>query len=176
MSPSSGRRKQAVPKVRERRELLIAVGGAAAVVLGTALLVWLMRPGASGTQGTGGIMNRQPRAAWLVGLTLGAAIAFLWWALSRRREWRDKFIILFLGGWVVLGLAAVFAGVLWPGGLLRHITPPPDLSDIENLTPTTLAPETETTIPGQTTAPTIPLPTLAPDSTVAPAPETTGSP
>jgi hypothetical protein len=59
---------------------------------------------------------------------------------------------------------------------LRHVTRPPDLSDIENLTPTTLAPETEATIPGETTAPTIPVPTLAPDSSVAPAPETTGSP
>ena len=40
----------------------------------------------------------------------------------------------------------------------------------------TVSTDSLTTIPGQTTAPTIPLPTLAPDSTVAPAPETTGSP
>src|SRR5262245_22542506 len=124
MSPKTAtRRKQPVPKMRERREVMIAVGGAVAIVAGTILLIWLMRPGAAGTEGTGGILNRQPRASWLVGVTLVAAIAFLWWALSKQRDWRGKFIILFLGGWVLLGLAALLAGILWPGGLLRHTTP-----------------------------------------------------
>ena len=159
MSPAKSRRKQPVPKVRDRREVLIAVGASAAVVLGTLLMIWLMRPGPSGTEGTGGILNRQPRAAWLVGIMLVAAIGFLWWAFSKQRDWRGKFIIIFLGGWFVLGLAGVLAGILWPGGLLRHTEPAPTLEDLEELTPSTA-------VGTESTAPTIPLPTLAPDTSV----------
>jgi hypothetical protein len=143
MSPSRTRQK-AVRRHRSRRELVTAIGAAAAVVLGTALLIWLLRPGTPGVEGTGGLASRQPRAAWLVGLTLVAVIAFTWWAIRRQRDWRGRIVIVLLVGWVILLLAAVLAGILWPGGLLRHTTPAPDLGDVTN---TTLPPELQTTAP-----------------------------
>ena len=53
MSPSRTRRP--VHRHRSRRELFTAIGGAIGVVVGTAIMVWLLRPGPSGTQGTGGL-------------------------------------------------------------------------------------------------------------------------
>jgi hypothetical protein len=150
MSPTRTRRP--VPKQRSRRELLTAVGGASAVVLGTALMIWLLRPGTSGVDGTGGLASRQPRAAWLVGLTLVALIAFTWWAMRRQRSWRGRAVVVLLIGWVILLLGAVLAGILWPGGLLRHTEPAPDIGDV---TTTTLPPALQSTTPGET-APTIP--------------------
>jgi hypothetical protein len=160
MSPSRTRRK-AVPRRRSRRELLTAIGGAVAVVLATALLIWLMRPGTPGVEGTGGLASRQPRAAWLVALTLIALVAFSWWAIRRQESWRGKFVIVLVVGWVILGLLAVLAGILWPGGLLRHTEPVPEAPDPTDVT---LPPELQTTIPGAT----------APVATTAPAP--TGAP
>jgi len=140
MSPSRTRRP--VHRHRSRREVITAVGGAAAVVLGTALMVWLLRPGTPGAEGTGGLASRQPRAAWLVGLTLIAFVLFLWWALRRERDWRGRGVIILIGGGVVLLLAAVLAGILWPGGLLRHTeatpsAPPPAASETSSTAPTT---------------------------------------
>jgi hypothetical protein len=154
MSPTRTRRKVA-PRRHTRREVLTAIGGALAVILVTVLLIWLLRPGPTGVEGTGGLANRQPRAAWLVALTLGAVVAFTWWALRRQESWRGRLIIVLVVGWVILGLAAVLAGILWPGGLLRHTEPVPDVGD---LTPTTLPPELQTSIPDLTTAPPTPTP------------------
>jgi UDP-N-acetylmuramyl pentapeptide phosphotransferase/UDP-N-acetylglucosamine-1-phosphate transferase len=147
---STRTRRKVVPRRHTRREVLTAIGGALAVVLGTILLIWLLRPGPSGVEGTGGLASRQPRAAWLVALTLAAVVAFTWWALRRQESWRGKLIIVLVVGWVILGLGAVLAGILWPGGLLRHTEPVPDVAD---LTPTTLPPGLQTTIPEQTTLP-----------------------
>jgi hypothetical protein len=168
MSPTRTRRKVA-PRRHTRRELLTAIGGAVAVVLVTALLIWLMRPGTSGVEGTGGLASRQPRAAWLVALTLGAVVAFTWWALRRQESWRGRLIIVLVVGWVIIGLAAALAGILWPGGLLRHTEPVPDVGD---LTPTTLPAELQTSIPEQSTAPgqtTVPAGTDTVPPTPAPA-------
>jgi hypothetical protein len=154
MSPTRTRRK-AAPRRHTRREVLTAVGGALAVVLATILLIWLLRPGTSGVEGTGGIAARQPRAAWLVGLTFVALVLFTWWALRRHESWRGRFVILLVAGWVILGLGAVVAGILWPGGLLRHTEPVPQITDV----PTTLPPEPTTVPPGtQTTVPPAPAP------------------
>ena len=72
MSPSRTRRP--VHRHRSRREVVTAVGGAlAVVVLDTCSMIWLLRPGPPGVEGTGGLASRQPRAAWLVALTLAAA-------------------------------------------------------------------------------------------------------
>ena len=51
-----------------------------------------MRPGAAGTVGTGGMMNRQPRASWLVGLALGVGGVAAWYILriSRRARGHEK--------------------------------------------------------------------------------------
>jgi hypothetical protein len=161
MSPARTRR-QPVPKHRDRRELLIAIGSAAAVVLGTALMVWLLRPGPPGTEGTGGLANRQPRAAWLVGLTIVALVLFAVWAIRQQRRWQDRTVIALLVGSLVIVLLAVLAGFVWPGGLLRHTTPVPEV-DPGDLSTTTLPPELTTTVPGETTVPpTTPAPTSAP--------------
>ncbi len=137
MSPSRTRRP--AHRHRSRREVMTAVGGAAAVVLGTALMVWLLRPGTAGAEGTGGLASRQPRAAWLVGLTLIALIIFVWWAWRRERDWRGRGVLILLGGGVVLLLAAVLAGILWPGGLLRHTEAIPTSATPPTVTPTTAA-------------------------------------
>jgi hypothetical protein len=160
MSPSRTRRP--VHKVRSRREVLTAVGGAAAVVLGTALMIWLLRPGSPGVEGTGGLASRQPRAAWLVALTLAVTLAFGWYVLRNQRRWQGKVIvILAVGGFAILLLAAL-AGILWPGGLLRHTEPVPEF-DPDALPPTTLPPElTSTTAPGTVTTATPTPTTLVP--------------
>jgi hypothetical protein len=137
---------------------MTAILGAAAVVLGTALIVWMLRPGTSGVEGTGGLASRQPRAAWLVGLTLLALVAFTWWALRRQRSWRGRFVVVLLTGWAILLLGAVLAGILWPGGLLRHTQAPPDLGGLTN---TTLPAELQSTAPTSAPVATTPGPTTA---------------
>ena len=49
-------------------------------------MIWLLRPGPPGVEGTGGLASRQPRAAWLVALTLVALVGFVWWAVRRQRR------------------------------------------------------------------------------------------
>jgi len=143
MSPSRTRRP--MHRHRSRRELFTAIGGAVGVVVVTAIMVWLLRPGPSGTEGTGGIANRQPRASWLVAITIVSLLGLAWWAIRRQRRWTGRVVVvLFAGGFIIL-LAAVLAGFLWPGGLLRH--PPP--------APPTVPAATETTVAtGTTVAPT----------------------
>lgn len=131
MSPARSRRTP-VPHRRSRREISVAAGVAAGVVLGTALLIWLLRPGPAGTVGTGGMMNRQPRASALViaALVLGAGAA--WWILrvSRRARGHEKVALSIALGAVLV--AAIVVGITWPGGLLRHDVAPP-----KPITPTT---------------------------------------
>jgi hypothetical protein len=159
MSPSRTRRP--VHRHRSRRELFTAIGGAVGVVVVTAIMVWLLRPGPSGTQGTGGLGNRQPRATWLVVITVVALLAFAWWAFRQQRRWRGRAVIVMaVGGFLIL-LAAVISGFLWPGGLLRHPTPPPASLSPEDI-PTTLPPDLSTTVPGAT------------ETNVAPTPSTGG--
>jgi peptidoglycan biosynthesis protein MviN/MurJ (putative lipid II flippase) len=147
MSPSRTRRPV---KHRSRSEVLTAVAGAAAVVLVTVVLIWLLRPGAPGTEGTGGLASRQPRAAWLVGLALGALIVFTWWAVRRQQQWRGKLIVVLGCGWLIVALVAVLGGILWPGGLLRHTEAPPDVSQLEGLPSTSLPAAPGSTQPGAT--------------------------
>lgn len=163
---------QPLPPLRSRREVVTAVLGAVAVVAGTILMVWLLRPGTAGVPGTGGLASRQPRATWLVVLTIGALVALTWWTLRRQRDWRGKVIVLLFGGWVLVLVAAAVAGALWPGGLLRHTpeTPAPlDLAELEDLPSTTL--------PGATSAPGEVTPSTAAGTaaTTTPTTSTTGS-
>jgi len=172
-----GRERYTLPQVRSRAEVITAVAGAAAVVVGTLLLVWLLRP-ATGP-GTGGLIHRQPRAAWLIILTAGAAAAALRWAgRSRRATHRRTAIAVAM---VLVGVAAVAGGALWPGGLLRHVQSipghtvrPTDTSlPVSNSTPgTTPQPlSTPSTAPGAAVSvvPTAPGPTSAPAESTAPA-------
>jgi hypothetical protein len=131
MSPARSRRTP-VPHRRSRREIGQAVGVAAGIVLGTALLIWLLRPGPAGTVGTGGMMNRQPRASALVVGTLLVGAIVTWWILrvSRRARGHEKVVLPIALGVVLI--AAIVVGIVWPGGLLRHDVAPP-----KPVTPTT---------------------------------------
>jgi hypothetical protein len=126
----------------------IAVAVAAGIVLGTALLIWLMRPGTTGVAGTGGLFTRQPRLTWLVIVTLLAIGGVIWYVLSRHKRWRfgEWGTIAIASGLVVV--AAVIIGFIWPGGIVKHYTsipnttPPPATTPTTNATPTTTSPPT----------------------------------
>src|SRR5262249_12964908 len=120
MSPSRSR--QQYVAVRPRSEVYVAIAAAAGIILGTALLIWLMRPGTSGVAGTGGLFTRQPRLTWLVILTLLAIGGVIWYVLSHHRNWR-------FGEWGTIAIAsgvvivlAVIIGIIWPGGIVKHYT------------------------------------------------------
>jgi hypothetical protein len=141
MSPARSKR-QAAPQKRRREDIIRAVAVAAGIVIVTAILVWLLRPGPPGIPATGGLMNRQPRVSWLIGLALGITAFATWWVLKRsgrRTRARAKVILPIVVGAVIV--AAVIGGFLWPGGLLRHdVAPAPE-------------PPTTTTQPSTTSAP-----------------------
>jgi hypothetical protein len=143
MSPSSSRRRQPLPQHRNRGELVKAVLVSAAIVAATAVVVWLLRPGPPGVAATGGVMNRQPRASWLVVGTLAAGGAAAYWVLHRKnrnkRRTRATLTIAFAG----ILVAAIVLGFVWPGGLLRHDVAPPTAQPEPTTTPTT--PTTPTT-------------------------------
>jgi hypothetical protein len=118
MSPSRGRQ-QFVPS-RPRAEVFTAVGVSAAIVIGTALLIWLMRPGVAGVEGGGGLFNRQPRMTILVLLTIAVLAGVALYVLRRRHPPRFG-----TQGSIAIGSAAtvvlaVVAGIFWPGGAIRH--------------------------------------------------------
>src|SRR5689334_22306760 len=112
MSPSRSRGQYV--RVRPRSEVYVAIAAAAGIVIGTALLIWLMRPGTSGAAGTGGLFTRQPRVTWLVVVTLLAIGAVVWYVLShhKRRRFGDWGTIAIASGIVVV--IAVIVGIIWP--------------------------------------------------------------
>lgn len=156
-----------VPRRRARREVVLAVGLSVAVVAGTALLVWLLRPGSAATPGTGGLAHRQPRVTWLVVLSVAAALSATAWILRPRSRLRARRRIAVPAALVVVAAGTVGAGFAWPSGLLRHPIAPPDLSDIDL---------SELTTPDLGTAP-IETPTTAPleTATTSSAPEETAT-
>jgi len=148
MSPSRTR-PQFVPS-RPRSEIYTAVAVAVAIVAGTALLVWLIRPGTPGIPGGGGLFNRQPRSTILVILTallLVAAVSYL--LRGRRRPTR-----LGTRGAIAVG---VLAGIFWPGGVIKHYPSQPKFSDTPpavNPVSTVPATVTPSTAPGKGSTPT----------------------
>ena len=163
-----------------RSELYTAIAVGAAIVLGTALVVWLIRPGTAGVQGGGGLFNRQPRMTILVLLTAAALAGGIAYLLRGRRRPKR----LSARGSIAIGSAvaivlAVVAGIFWPGGVIRHWPKQPKFSDTPPVTnpatvPTSATPNTVTestttvkpggatsTVPGATT------PTTATTSTTA---------
>lgn len=187
-----GRERYTLTHQRPRSEVVTAVAGVAAVLVSAALLTWLLRPGSG--PGTGGLMHRQPRASWLVLLTVVAALmAFSWVRRTRSRIATNRTAAL-AGAMALVAVAAVAAGMLWPGGLLRHtpggldlpeielpdistpdstVTPPPSETGTPGPTDTLLTevPPTETSTPGPTEVP----PTEAPPAE-ATVPGAAGSP
>jgi heme/copper-type cytochrome/quinol oxidase subunit 4 len=152
MSPSRARGQYV--QVRPRSEIYVAVATGAGIVLATALLIWLMRPGTAGVAGTGGLFNRQPRITILVVLTLAAIGGVVWYVFTRRRRWR-------FGQWGTIAIAsalivviAVVLGIIWPGGIVKHYstfpsvhTPPTATTPTTGATPTTNAPRTTAATP-----------------------------
>ena len=94
MSPARSKR-TAIPHRRSRAEIVLAASVAAGIVIVTALLIWLLRPGPAGTAGTGGYMNRQPRASAVVIAALLLAGAGTWFILrgSRRAKGKEKVLV-----------------------------------------------------------------------------------
>lgn len=178
MSPSRRRGRHQPVVHRVRGEVAVAVAGSAAVVLGTILLIWLLRPGSSSdfTGGGGGLLHRQPRMGWLVFVTLAALIGIVAWVRRPRTRPGNERVAGAVAT-VVVVVAAVLAAVLWPHGILRHyqsltpITTPPITTPTTHATVTVPTSRPGTTTPVRTTAPTTGAPTTA--RTTA-APSTTG--
>lgn len=146
MSPTRTR-KPAV-RGRARSEIVVAVAVGLAIVLGTVLLIWLLRPGAPGRQGTGGLFARQPRATLFVLITLAVLGGALWWVLRHRIRRLSRRLAIVLSCVVVLGGAAVVA-IVWPGGVVHHWQSEPNVSPAPTppTTPTTAKRATSTTKP-----------------------------
>ena len=140
MSPSRARGGRSHRR-RSRRELCTAVGGAVAVVVGhrAAHLAAAARARRA-SQGTGGLANRQPRAP----LARRARARSRWSRSRGGRLRRQRAAGSGTGrasscsvGWLILVAARCSAGILWPGGLLRHPTPcPPPTADADDIAPT----------------------------------------
>jgi cytochrome bd-type quinol oxidase subunit 2 len=170
VSPSRTRRP--VAKVRPRSEIVKAVGGAAAVVLATALLVWLIRPRGKDVSDRGGLLTRQPRMAWLVVLGIIAAAFVVRWVLRNRRTRSRRKVLIPIVLIVVLVFTTI-AGFAWPGGVIHHY--PAAAKAPTNTTPATSPPGTGSgsTTPATATGATGTSPAPATGET---SPPTTGSP
>jgi hypothetical protein len=168
MSPSQ-RRKQFVP-ARPRAEVFTAVAVGAGIVLGTALLIWLLRPGSPGVPGEGGLLSRQPRMTILLLLTAAAITGVVVFVLRRRHQPKigEKGSIG-LGVGLVIVLAVV-AGIFWPGGVVRHWPKRPK-APVTN--PTSIPATTATVSPGPGTTGK-PGATVSSPTTVASSPTTKG--
>ncbi len=141
MSPARSKR-QPVPHRHSRSDIVKAVAVGAGIVAATSLLVWLLRPGPAGIPATGGIMNRQPRASWLVFMAIALSAFAAWFILLRGRRTRARAKVLLPVSLGVVLVAAVAGGIMWPGGLLRHaVAPKPE----PPLTTTTTNPGAATT-------------------------------
>jgi hypothetical protein len=172
MSPSARRpQRQQFVQARPRSEVVTAVAVSAAIVIGTALLVWLMRPGSPGVPGGGGLFNRQPRMTILVLLTAAVIGGLILYVVRRRHPPRfgtRGSIGIGSAGAVVL---AVVAGIFWPGGVIHHWPPQFDIPANPAPTlpslPATTAPKTATTKPATPTTATKPTsPTTVTATTV----------
>jgi hypothetical protein len=154
VSPSRAKARRA-PQAhhRSRQELATAIGGAAAVVIGTALLIWLMRPGDVVTPGSGGLIHRQPRISWLVFIAIVVEISAVAW-VSRSRRYRENPRVPIIVSSVVVVVLAIAAGFAWPSGAVRHYETfnPSDIT-IPSTAPTPTTQPTATTKPTATTTP-----------------------
>lgn len=167
MSPSRTRQ-QFVPS-RPRAEVITAVAVSVGIVVGTALMIWLIRPGKPGVPGGGGLLSRQPRITLLVVVTAAVLGVVLLWARRGRRTpkrlgQRGSIIV---GSAVVIVLAIV-GGIVWPGGILRHWPQQPKFSDTPATNPTS--------VPSSKPATTGPTTTAQTGTTVKPATSSPATP
>lgn len=173
MSPQ---RTKHVVHSRDRSEVVVAIAVGAGIVLATALLIWLLRPGAVGVRGKGGIMARQPRVAlWVVGTGL-AVWAAVWWSRHGRRRPSNmnQAVLTSLAVGVVMVVAIVVA-FLWPGGFQRHYPSEPKPVEQPKDTNTTIPATTPSTPTTTSTSKTSTVPTTKP-STASTSPPTTKGP
>ncbi len=184
--PQRQQRQQFVP-ARPRSEVITAVAVSAGIVITTALLVWLIRPGTPGVAGGGGLFNRQPRITILVLLAAAVLAGMVFYVLRRRHPPRFGTRGSIAIGSVITVGAAVVAGIFWPGGVIRHWPPQFKLPDVTptsvpSSTPTTKAgtattgPQTATTGTSVTTPTTISAPTTVSAPTTISAPTTVSTP
>jgi hypothetical protein len=154
MSPSRARARRAqVQRGHSRREITTAVLGAAAVVIGTVLLIWLMRPGNTSTPGSGGLIHRQPRMSWLVFFTIVVLIVAIVW-ITRSRRFRENPRVPIAIASVVVIILAVVAGFAWPSGVVHHyVSFNPSNITIPSTASTPTTKPTTTTKPTATTKP-----------------------
>jgi len=172
MSPS--RRQQFIPS-RPRSEVIIAVAVGVGIVAGTALIIWLIRPGTAGVPGGGGLVARQPRMTILLALAAGAiglVVAFV-----RRSRHRPRFGsrgAIAVGAATVVVLAVV-GGIFWPGGVVRHWPRQPKVAPTPSTNPVPSTPAT-TSKPGTTlkTGTTVASPPTTPAASATTTPPTTG--
>jgi peptidoglycan/LPS O-acetylase OafA/YrhL len=155
------RRREQYQSPRTRREIATAVAAVVVIVGGTALMIWMLRPG--------GIADRQPRASWLIGTAIGLALLACYLILrpsSRLKVEKRAALAAALG---LIAVVAVIAGVVWPHGLLRHTETVPFVTTPS--TPTTQKPSpgvTTTTVAGATTTTAAAGTTTAPAQTTSP--------
>ncbi len=151
MSPSRSRKP--VARLRPRSEVFVAVAVAAGIVLGTLLLIWLLRPGTAGDDSTGGLMTRQSRVWLLVVLAVAAAAALVAWLLrGRRRPKKLAARVSVPVALVAVAAGAVVAGIFWPGGLVHHWPPQPNFdTQTPETTPPPVTSPPATTRPSATT-------------------------
>jgi len=173
MSPS--RTRKPVAHLRSRSEIVVAVAVGVGIVLATVFLVWAMRPGKPGAQGTGGIMSRQPRVSLFVVLGALALFAAIMWMLRGRRRPKMNGRTAVVITVVVVGGLLVAAAIFWPGGLVHHWPAQPKV-ETPSSTPVTSPPTTllvgTTAHPGTTVKG---APTTKPASIPASTPTTTKS-
>ena len=107
------RRREQYQAPRSRRELAIAVGAALFIVVATALMIWMLRPG--------GIADRQPRSSWLFGIAFFAVVIACYVILRPGSRLKVDRRIALAGSLGLIAVVTVAAGVfIGHGGLLRH--------------------------------------------------------
>jgi hypothetical protein len=147
------RRRKQYQTPRSRRELTIATVASVMIVVGTVLIIWLLRPG--------GLADRQPRSSWLVGLTIVAIASACYVILRPTSRLKMSRRVALSGSLGAIAVVAGAVGLAWPGGILRHTPSLRPLGSVPT-TPITAPPVTTT---GATTAPTA---TTAPGATSTP--------
>lgn len=143
MSPS--RTRKPVAHGRPRSEVIVAVAVSTGIVVATVLLIWLLRPGTSGVDGTGGVMTRQPRASLLIVLAVLVAIGVVVWLIrGQRRPTRVQSRVTIPIAVTVIVIGSIVIGVVWPGGLVRHYASAPKPPKPAKTTTTTISTGTTT--------------------------------
>jgi hypothetical protein len=151
MSPPRTRQRQQFVPSRPRAEVVTAVAVAVAIVAGTLLLIWLMRPGKVGVPGGGGLLSRQSRMTILLVLTVAALLGVFFWVRSgRRRPKRLGERGAIIAGSAVVIVLAIVGGIFWPGGVVRHWQKAPRIANTPATNPISVPSTTPATAPRTT--------------------------